>query len=287
MKTAKLTKVIITGLTGLSMGGALIAPSVLTHKVNAAKVTAVAKHQVKRNAKRHAKYHGLVTIKGKKYYYNVKGRRLKGWRTIRVHGRKYRVYLSKKNGAMLTGFRKIKAHRYYFSKKTGNMFRGTHKIGSKVYVFSKHGRLIKSYRAKKNVVKKNTAKKSTVKTNTFKVVKSNKKAANLTASKAAAPAKKAPVKKATNVTASKAQLPVEESAQPRRAAKANIPVGSLEYRIHENETNVDYALESADGKNIAFYGPDEPKDPREGDLWFKGDGTHAKQILTYQSGNWE
>ena len=184
MENSKFAKVIITGLAGLSMGGALIAPSVLSQNANAARVTAVAKH----NVKRHAKRHGLVTIKGKKYYYNVKGRRLKGWRTIRVHGHKYRVYLSRKNGAMLTGFRKIKAHRYYFSKKTGNMFRGTHKIGSKVYVFSKHGRLMRSYKApKKNVVKKSAAK-----TNTFKVAKHNKPVAkkSVAVSKAVKPVKK-------------------------------------------------------------------------------------------------
>ena len=189
MENSKLAKVIITGLAGLSMGGALMAPAVLSHSVNAARVARV--------AKRHAKRHGLVTIKGKKYYYNVKGRRLKGWRTIRVHGRKYRVYLSKKNGAMLTGFRKIKAHRYYFSKKTGNMFRGTHKIGSRTYVFSKHGRLIKSSRAKKKAVK---------------VARNNKK----TASKAVKPGvtvmKIAPIKGAARTPINKIYQPMSKEA---------------------------------------------------------------------------
>lgn len=66
-----------------------------------------------------------------------------------------------------------------------------------------------------------------------------------------------------------------------------IQVNDLEARIHANETKVDYALISADGKSIDFYGPDEPKDPREGDLWFKGDGVHAKQMLIYHNGKWE
>ena len=101
---------------------------------------------------------GWKTISKKKYYFNAKGVYLKGWK--KIDGKKY--YFSSK-GVMATGWKKISGKKYYFSKKgvlqtgwktidgkkyyftaKGVMITGWKTISGKTYYFSKNGVLQKS-----------------------------------------------------------------------------------------------------------------------------------------------
>lgn len=59
---------------------------------------------------------GLVKTK-KKYYFYVKGKRVKNrWVSVKVKGKKQKYYFGK-NAAAYTGIKKIKKKTYYFNKK--------------------------------------------------------------------------------------------------------------------------------------------------------------------------
>ena len=234
MKHTKITKLVITSLTGLAMGGALIAPQVLPQQnVNAS--------QVRR--RHHARKNGLRKIHGRKYYF-VRGRKLKGFRTIRVHGRKYRVYFSKKSGAMLTGFRRIHGRTYYFSKKTGNMLRGRHRIGKRVYIFINNGKLVRSY---------------TVNMTKNKVVINNNKPAKKATVNKNKPAKKqtsnnTPAKKpATNNNAAQKQTNNNNDAPQIKLDTSKFIAPSDDF-IGTTEANIDFLkIKSQTAKGIDLY----------------------------------
>lgn len=84
-----------------------------------------------------AKKTGFVQKGGETYYYNKKGKKVKGWKTIKGH--KY-YFQPKKKGAMAKGFLKIGKKYYFFRKKNGRLAtKGWHKIGGRYYYVKKTG----------------------------------------------------------------------------------------------------------------------------------------------------
>lgn len=183
--------------------------------------------QVRRH---HARKNGLRKIHGHKYYF-VRGRKLKGFRTIRVHGHRYRVYFSKRSGAMLTGFRRIHGRTYYFSKKTGNMLRGRHRIGKRVYIFINNGKLVRSYTVNmtKNVVNNNNTKPAR------KAAPSNNKPAKKQTSNNNKPAKKP----ATNNNAAPKQTNNNNDAPQIKLDTSKFIAPSDDF-IGTKEANIDF-----------------------------------------------
>lgn len=55
------------------------------------------------------------------------------------------------------------------------------------------------------------------------------------------------------------------------SVKANLTssVNDVHDRINEVDRKTERAVKSADGKNTNYYGPDEPSNPKKGDLWFR------------------
>lgn len=81
------------------------------------------------------------TKNGKTYYYNTKGKKVKGW--LKYQGKKY--YLNEK-GVLQTGWQQIDGHYYYFSKgrkEYGAALKGYQTLRKKRFYFSeKNGRLM-------------------------------------------------------------------------------------------------------------------------------------------------
>ena len=89
------------------------------------------------------------TKNGETFYYNTKGRKVKGW--LIYQGKKY--YLNEK-GVLQTGWQQIDGHYYYFSKgrkQYGAALKGYQTLGKKRFYFSeKNGRLMTGwYKVKK------------------------------------------------------------------------------------------------------------------------------------------
>lgn len=84
-----------------------------------------------------ARKNKFTKIAGKTYYYNAKGKKVKGLKKIK--GKYY--YFDKKAVLYKKGWKNIKGKRYYFSKKSGVAYTGAKKIGRKKYFFSNSGRL--------------------------------------------------------------------------------------------------------------------------------------------------
>lgn len=61
-------------------------------------------------------------------------------------------------------------------------------------------------------------------------------------------------------------------------------IKTINTRIDDAEDNANYALQSANGKNRNFYGPNEPANPRSGDIWFKENGDKI-EIWIYETRN--
>ncbi len=94
-------------------------------------VTAAQPVQVSAAAKKNGFYK-----EGNQKYYNVNGRRVTGWKTIK---KKQYYFQPDKNGAMATGFLVIQGKKYCFTS-TGKMYtKGWHKINGRYYCMTKDG----------------------------------------------------------------------------------------------------------------------------------------------------
>lgn len=49
-------------------------------------------------------------------------------------------------------------------------------------------------------------------------------------------------------------------------------IKNVDTKIEQAKDDANYALTAANGKNTNFYGPDIPANPKEGDVWYKGNG---------------
>lgn len=78
----------------------------------------------------------FVTKSGKTYYYNAKGKKVKGLKKIK--GKYY--YFNSKGVLFKKGWKTVKGNKYYFAKKTGAAKTGIAKIGKKKYLFSTKGK---------------------------------------------------------------------------------------------------------------------------------------------------
>ena len=124
------------------------------------KVSASASSTKEKTSKK--KRRGWVTSKGKKYYYNSKGEKLKD--TIRkIQGKFYyfdkngclkrnafvrkngNIYYADATGAFAAGWKKINKKQFYFSKR-GRAVSGLQTINGKQYYFSKRGEMLKGWR---------------------------------------------------------------------------------------------------------------------------------------------
>lgn len=75
------------------------------------------------------------TKNGETFYYNTKGRKVKGW--LIYQGKKY--YLNEK-GVLQTGWQQIDGHYYYFSKgrkQYGAALKGYQTLGKKDSIFQR------------------------------------------------------------------------------------------------------------------------------------------------------
>jgi len=61
----------------------------------------------------------------------------------------------------------------------------------------------------------------------------------------------------------------------------------IEHAINEVNTNANFALTAANGKNTVFFGTSEPPPPRRaGDLWYRPNGEHT-ELWTWNGSAWE
>ncbi|EAG3610571.1 hypothetical protein B7510_12615 [Listeria monocytogenes] len=49
-------------------------------------------------------------------------------------------------------------------------------------------------------------------------------------------------------------------------------IKNVDTKVEQAKDDANYALTAANGKNTNFYGPDIPANPKEGDVWYKGNG---------------
>ena len=82
----------------------------------------------------------FIRKSGKVYYYNSKGKKVRGLKKIK--GKYY--YFDKKGVRYQKGWKTIRGRRYYFSKKNGAAYTGIKKVGSKRYLFSNTGKRYKT-----------------------------------------------------------------------------------------------------------------------------------------------
>lgn len=104
-----------------------------------------------------AKKNAWTKKAGKTYYYDKKGKKATGLKTIK--GRRY--FFDKKGVLYKKGWKTVKGKKYYFKKKNGAAATGAVKIGKKRYLFNDKGQLAgtglqkygkKRYYTKKGVI---------------------------------------------------------------------------------------------------------------------------------------
>lgn len=88
----------------------------------------------------HAAKNKFVQKAGKTYYYNAKGKKVKGLKKIKS---KY-YFFGKKGVLYKKGWKIVKGSKYYFTKKNGSAVTGPKKIGRKTYLFSSKGKRYKT-----------------------------------------------------------------------------------------------------------------------------------------------
>lgn len=81
---------------------------------------------------------GLQTVRGKTYYYNRSGKKVRK-KFVKV---KRHTYYFGKTGAAYKGLKKIKKSYYYFDRKCRNVRNKVVRIKGKKYYFSKNGKAI-------------------------------------------------------------------------------------------------------------------------------------------------
>lgn len=64
-------------------------------------------------------------------------------------------------------------------------------------------------------------------------------------------------------------------------------IEAIEKKVDEAESNANQAIVSANGKNTTYYGPDEPTNPKKGDLWFKIVDGQYTQTYRFDGIEWQ